>query len=377
LGDGVDGEGETLQMRIARLRREVEECRVLAEKNTESEGGQAESPEGLEADAKALNQLLAQIDVPSVRGGGLLHRRTQQPAGLDATAGKSWTDEAKADLPTAARSTGVEETLTEEQSLSRIAAFDARLASLEAALGLSALDSSGAVASYSSGAGPVPILPALSLLDAQFATLSSAGSLASLEAASAKIAALKHEARTLAALQQSQTVPIGGGAARAGLTTTTHGGDDSAAASEYGDAEEAPSQHDPDGTDIDQNGHSDAQQHLHATDLTTLRALYTHLPTLQALTPTLPALLTRLRSLRALHTTAGAAAADLEALERRQETLDAELATWRAGLERVEAAVREADQANGRNGTVVKGWVEGLEKRVEGLMMGSGGAKTG
>jgi nuclear migration protein JNM1 len=214
----------------------------------------------------------------------------------------------------------------------------------------------------------------LTLLDSQFATLSSASSLASLEAASAKIAALKHEARNLAALQQAQTVPISGGGARAGLTTTNHSGEDSAAASEYGDAEEAPSQHDPDGNDPDSNGTIDAQAHLHASDVTTLRALYTHLPTLQALTPTLPALLTRLRSLRALHTTAGQAAADLEALERRQEQLDAELATWRAGLERVEAAVREADQANGRNGTVVKGWVEGLEKRVEAL---TGVAKTG
>jgi nuclear migration protein JNM1 len=361
-------------MRIARLRREVEECRIAAEKSAGEEQGATGGSEGVEADAKALNQLLARIDAPSVRGGGLLNRRALQPAGVDGTAGKSDNDKAGLDVPSS-QPAAAEESLTEEQSLSRIAAFDTRLASLEAALGLSALDSTGAVAGYASGSGPVPILPALTLLDSQFATLSSASSLASLEAASAKIAALKHEARNLAALQQAQTVPVsGGGGGRTGLTATNHSGEDSAAASEYGDAEEAPSQHDIDGNEADTNGTSDAQPHLHASDLTTLRALYTHLPTLQALMPTLPALLTRLRSLRALHTTAGQAAADLEALERRQDQLDAELATWRAGLERVEAAVREADQANGRNGTVVKGWVEGLEKRVEAL---TDGAKTG
>jgi nuclear migration protein JNM1 len=360
-------------MRIARLRREVEECRVLAEKSAGDEKGVVAGAEGVEADAKALSQLLARIDVSSARGAGLLNRRSLQPAGVDATAGKSGTDKAGPDS-TSSQPPDAEEPLTEEQSLSRIAAFDSRLASLEAALGLSALDSTGAVAGYATGSGPVPILPALTLLDSQFATLTSASSLASLEAASAKIAALKHEARNLAALQQAQTIPVGGGGGGGTRTTMNHTGEDSAAASEYGDAEEAPSQHDPDGTYADTNGAGDAQPHLHASDLTTLRALYTHLPTLQALTPTLPALLTRLRSLRALHTTAGQAAADLEALERRQDQLDAELATWRAGLERVEAAVREADQANGRNGTVVKGWVEGLEKRVDAL---TGGAKTG
>ena len=37
------------------------------------------------------------------------------------------------------------------------------------------------------------------------------------------------------------------------------------------------------------------------------------------------------------------------------------------GLERVETAVEEASEANGKNGAVVERWVKGIEERVRGL----------
>jgi len=47
--------------------------------------------------------------------------------------------------------------------------------------------------------------------------------------------------------------------------------------------------------------------------------------------------------------------------------VDKELAQWREGLERVETAVEEASEANGKNGAVVERWVKGIEERVRGL----------
>lgn len=47
--------------------------------------------------------------------------------------------------------------------------------------------------------------------------------------------------------------------------------------------------------------------------------------------------------------------------------MGAELKAWREGLEKVEGAVREASEANGKNGGMVRGWVEELQGRVERL----------
>jgi nuclear migration protein JNM1 len=156
----------------------------------------------------------------------------------------------------------------------------------------------------------------LTLLDQQLATLSSATSLANLEAASTRIQRLRSEA------DKALSSPV------------TQNEDD----------EEAV---------------------LSPSDLTQLQQLYQLLPTLHSLSPTVPALLDRLRSLRTLHSTASTAASSLEAVEKRQSEMDAELKAWREGLEKLEETVREAGESNGRNGKVVEGWVRELEGRMK------------
>ncbi|KAK3054356.1 hypothetical protein LTR09_004624 [Extremus antarcticus] len=287
--DGGGGVEEGLGERVARLRREVEECKALAEKEDDGDEGVEEA--GLDG----LGRLLASLET----GDGERKRGGRRKEG-DAEAGAE-----------------VDEDMNEEQTLGKVAAFDTRLAALETALGLSALDS----ATQTDVAGTMPLLPSLSLLDQQLAALSSATSLANLEATSSRIHKLRSEAD-------------------AALTHQTTNGD------------------------LDLEADPDPTTTISPSDLQQLSQLYTLLPTLQSLAPTVPALLTRLRSLRTLHTTASSAASALEDVEKGQAELERELKAWREGLERVETAVQGASEANGRNGKVVEGWVRGLEGRV-------------
>ena len=55
----------------------------------------------------------------------------------------------------------------------------------------------------------------------------------------------------------------------------------------------------------------------------------------------------------------------MDQVETRQRALDEDLKLWKEGLEKVEAAVKEAGEANGRNGKVVREWVKELEGRME------------
>jgi nuclear migration protein JNM1 len=218
---------------------------------------------------------------------------------------------------------GVESYKVGEETSKGVAEFDARLSVLEKSLGLSSLDG---------GAPEASLLPSLALLDRQFGALMTASSITSLEAASGRIKKLKEEADQLSS-----------------YATT-----DSPAKS--------PQQN---GTSTPDSQH--AQSGLAASDIEKLRSLHNLLPTLQSLSPTVPALLDRLRSLHTLHVGAANAASELEDLERRQDDFEKELTEWREGLDRVEKAVREADDTNGRNGKVVNGWVAQIEGKMSKL----------
>ena len=296
---GVEG----LQARIARLRREVEEVRVLAarekdeseaEADDDAEGDGEGAGAGREDQAEELGRLLAGVEVPGAPSG-----RRKQVGRIASRLADAWPDQ-----------DGEE---SEEQTLRKVAEFDSRLAALEQALGISSLFDSTNAATVST-----PVLPTLTLLDQQFAAVSSATSLTNLEAASARIAKLRSQAEAATSRPTSSSDEL-------------------------------------EGTD------------LPPEDLSKLQSLYALLPTLQSLSPTVPALLTRLHSLRSLHATAANAANELEDVEKRQTEMDAELKAWREGLEKVEQAVAEASEANGRNGKFVEGWVRDLEGRMKKL----------
>lgn len=290
----VEAEKESLEARIARLRREVEECRVQAEQEGGDNGDQLK--EDGDVELQGLSRLLAGIDSPGVR----------------TKSGQQWSPAkvAKREPPTS------DEDVPDEQTLARVADFDTRLATLEQALGVSSLDTA------TPDATSTPVIPSLTLLDQQLSALTSATSLASLEAATARIQKLRADTEELSSLQ---SVP--GAETNGDIPTTT--------------------------------SHALTQE-----DWTKLQALYNVLPTLQTLSPTVPAILNRLRSLRTLHTGAATAASELDELEKRQAAMDKELDDWREGLKNVELAVGETSEANGRNGRVVEGWVKELEGRM-------------
>ncbi|RMY54451.1 hypothetical protein D0863_13629 [Hortaea werneckii] len=292
-------EEEGLEARIARLRREIEECRAEAGQTGQGDGEQ----EGGEERVESLSRLLSSVEMPR-RQGTRSSQALSKPTPTENDRGIS-RDAAEGDM-------------TDEQMLGKVTDFDTRLSALEQALGLSSLDSA------TSEGLTTPVLPSLTLLDQQLTALSTASSLTSLEAASTRLSKLKTEAQQVASREAADDEE--GGTTTAGAAAT-----------------------------------------LHPEDQEKLQALYTLRPNLQTLAPTVPAILTRLRSLRTLHTTAANAGTSLDELEQKQTELEKELKAWRVGLEKVEQAVAQADEANGRNGRVVEGWVKELEGRMKTL----------
>ncbi|KAI9668875.1 MAG: hypothetical protein M1831_000945 [Alyxoria varia] len=99
-----------------------------------------------------------------------------------------------------------------------------------------------------------------------------------------------------------------------------------------------------------------------------LKRLAAHLPVVDALAPLLPLTLERLKSLSRVHVDAGTALGDLKELERRQGEMSKELREWREGLVGLEGRVREVGERGNRG--EVERWVGEIEGRVERL--GSG-----
>lgn len=177
--DAGNVEEETLEARIARLRREIEECKVEAEEERQAEDKQAETLDGREQDMAGLSKLLASIGVPD-RSRRRAPQRSLEPDGVPAAP--------------------PEEDESDEQTLTKVADFDTRLSALERALGISSLDS------MTSEAFSGPLLPSLTLLDQQLSALSAAASTNSLDAASSRIQKLRQEAEQLSAAQAGSAI---------------------------------------------------------------------------------------------------------------------------------------------------------------------------
>ncbi|KAK0833106.1 hypothetical protein LTR73_002194 [Friedmanniomyces endolithicus] len=181
--EGSDGEMEEgLGERMARLRREVEECRVLAEggRNEEVEQGEGVAGVGVE-------------EVPVARD----RRKGQQSAPRPPAVNGAVIQEAL----------GLDDDVLDEQTLGRVADFDTRLVELEQALGISSLDAATA------DALSTPVLPSLTALDQQLSALASATSLTHLEAASSRLQKLRGEAEQLSQAAATRSPPVNGNAA--------------------------------------------------------------------------------------------------------------------------------------------------------------------
>ncbi|KAL7914794.1 Dynamitin domain-containing protein [Trichoderma velutinum] len=312
LGDlSDDDDVESLERKIARLKREVEETKdEYAKRKGASAGGDDGSPGDLR-----LESLSQTLDDLSRRSGitGIQKIDTTSSSAGEVVAGSLEAG------PT--YTITYAPTYEQTHALAKAADFDRRLLILERSLGIS----SSSMSEAGEGGLPRAILPTLDSLDKQISTLSQA-STANLDTISRRVRALATEQDKLNESREKAK------ALREELGK--HAGSPPVDTSE----QEAK-----------------------------VNALYAILPTIENLTPVLPPLLDRLRSLRAIHADAATASQTLDQIEKQQAEITTEVKLWKDGIEKLEETVSNGDKVMKTNVEVMEGWVKDLEQRLEKL----------
>lgn len=335
-----DEEVESLERKLARLRKEVAEVQgEFEQRRAKKEDVATQGPQHEAERLDTLSQILESIDPLSVDSStGAASRLTKRLAVAANPAGSSVNPKDglgfKPAQQTASSSTYTVRyapSYQEEHTLSKVSDFDSRLALIEAVLGLDAIPLPAQDKSPSKA-----ILPALDALDIQLATLSTSTE-TSVDKLSGRVKQLTQDTQ---ALEQARKAAK---AAQEALSPSS---------------EDFPSLSGP-GKDVDVL--DDAEQR------SKINALYGTLPTIESLAPLLPSVLDRLRSLRSLHADAATANQTLAKLEARQEDTKQELQGWREGLEKVENAMKQGEQTVKENTGTIEGWIKELEERMRKL----------
>ncbi|KAJ4150931.1 hypothetical protein LMH87_011658 [Akanthomyces muscarius] len=307
LGDlSDDDDEESLERRIARLTREVQEAKDEHAKLKASPDAEEDSR------LQSLSDMLASMSMPS---GVIREAATAKTTPADK-------DAAEEEVGNSTYTITYAPTYEQTHALAKAADFDRRLLALEKGLGIS----SSLSAEAGEGGLPRAILPTLDNMDKQIATLA--------QASTANLDAISRRVRTLASDQDK-------------LNDTREKA--KALREELGKSSGSSPQVQP-GEDAEQE--------------TKINALYGVLPTIESLAPMLPPLLDRLRSLRAIHADAATASQTLEQIEQRQADMTAELKQWREGLQKLEETMTEGDATVKGNMTVMQGWIKDLEARM-------------
>lgn len=360
LGDFSDEEDESLERKLARLRREAEELKEdIANQNSQTDTSKTKDDrEGGELDDSVLELTRALDNLHSASRGGQSLSSAEEAllqklsTTIPTTQAREQDNKGQADQPTAATSSGL---------LANAASFDSRLTLLEAALGIP--NTSVHVSpDDQSGSGIQPVLPAINHLESQLATLSSTltGQTATLpgtstapssaittphiESLTTRIRKLTADADALSAARRRATE-----AARAAIAARIAA---------------ATSDDPPDTLSSSSATETDSAASEQAAKV---QALYTTLPTINSLHPLLPSVLDRLRSLRAIHAGAAHASEDLDALEKQHAETKKEIDQWREGLNAMEAKVGESEATMKNNMDVMGPWVKDLESRLRAL----------
>lgn len=350
LGDISEDEDESLERKLARLRREAEELKEQLANKVQKEVQSGETTtEGLDDGILELSRTLDNLHAtsrgtPSFSAEAELTRKLSTSIQYPDQAQKTDHQTPASDAPAAL--------------LSNAASFEARLTLLEAALGLAQTPVSLS-ADDTSATGLQPILPTLNNLSSQLSTLtntlthapstttssSTPSTLTTphLESLTTRIRKLTADADSLASARRRATE-----AARAVLAARI-----AAATSE--DPIDIPAASVASPTETDAAASDQAAK---------IQALYTTLPTITSLHPLLPSVLERLRSLRAIHAGAARASEDLDALERGQADMKRDIEQWRDGLKVMEERVRESEATMKGNVEVMGPWVRDLERRL-------------
>ena len=313
LGDlSDDDDEESLERKIARLRREVEEAKEdYAKRKSASAteaGDAAPDDDRLESLSQALDGISNSAKITAA--GRTTRGHSLQPNPTKAN-----------ETPTVGGPTyTVTYAPTYEQShaLAKAADFDHRLLMLETALGIS----SSSMPEAGQDGLPRAILPTLDSMEKQISTLS--------QASTANLDAISRRVRTLASEQDKLNES----------------------------REKAKALREELGK------HNPASPTDETEQEAKINALYGILPTIENLVPVLPPLLDRLRSLRAIHADAAAASQTLGRIETQQTEMTGELKQWKEGLEKMEHAMRDGDMGVKGNMNVMEGWVKDLEQRI-------------
>lgn len=367
VGDLSDGEDESLERKMARLRREVEELKVEMANREESKDvenkeipteGQETLGDGVQELSRALDNVyaLSRSATGHSAAAALSKKLVSQPA-PDSPAPQA-TDKNRAEASTES-SPGV---------LSQAAAFDSRLALIEAAMGISN-SSNPFVPDGNSEPALQPVLPAVDHLTSRLSTLTNllvgptptsavptmgtappttTISTPNLEALSARVRKLSTDTEALAtARKRALDTAKAAQTARIASATVDPNSDMSVTPSTPPEVDPVANQRDEQATKV--------------------QALYATLPAIQSLHPLLPSVLERLRSLRAIHAGAAQAAESMDELERRQAEMKGEVEQWREGLKVVEEKMGQGDGAMKSNIELVEPWVRDLETRLDRL----------
>lgn len=307
-----DDDDESLERKIARLKREVEEAKDDFAKRKAASAAPTGQSEASDVRLDSLSQVLDDISKPDGIGAASVSPRAPVP--YSATKRDAETpagDEATYTITYAP-------TYEQTHALARAADFDRRLVMLEKGLGI------GSSSAPEAGENNLPraVLPTLDSLEKQISTLA--------QASTSNLDAISRRVRTLASEQDK----LNDSRERAKALREELGKQGVATPTEESDQEAK------------------------------INALYCILPTIESLTPMLPPLLDRLRSLRAIHADAATASQTLDRLEQQQAEMTSEMKQWKDGLEKIEGAIKDGDASVKGNMTVMEGWVKDLEARM-------------
>ncbi|KAI1496587.1 Dynamitin-domain-containing protein [Biscogniauxia marginata] len=313
IGDLSDEEdGESLEKKIARLKREIQEAKEeYGKQNTESK----EADPDQDAELVSLSQALDEMSTLPERG---IVVRTHSARAIGEATNQS-VEESTQPVDGATYTVTYAPNYEQSHALAKAADFDRRLVLLEKAIGIT----SSAMPELDSNGLPRAIMPTLDTLQKQILTLSEA-STSSLDSISRRVRTLTQEAEQLEKARKAARIAQESLASSGGSPV------------EIEDSEQTAK----------------------------IDALYGTLPTIENLTPLLPPLLDRLRSLRAIHANAATASDTLERIEKSQAEMASDIEQWREGLEKIEAAMGEGQTVMTGNMKVVEGWVQDLEAKM-------------
>ncbi|KAG8527003.1 uncharacterized protein KY384_008432 [Bacidia gigantensis] len=330
---GSDSEDqESLDRRLARLRREVAEVK----NEIESQKDQADYPSDPQtaaamADAESISTILETIK--SQVGGSdqsLTFRHLQRLGSTSITPEKAGKIRLGVFAPEDIQSSSLGADHDEEQRIAGIIDTDARLKLLEDALGIESLP-----LGTQSQASKKTLLPTLEFLDKQIRILSTSSETSMSQVESR----MKELSREAVALEQNRIQ------ARKAL--------------------EAVSPSDPKHRSLIANpSDADNYEMKDSEQAFKINALFGTIDTIESLAPILPSVLDRLRSLQDLHTNAATASQILSSIEKRQDDVRDEIQTWKEGLERVEQAVVQSHETSKENTDLIERWVKEIEQRM-------------